>query len=433
MALVVLLVVALAVALVGVAMADNVVRETQIAANESSAVAARYLAEAGIVDAAAHLSQDNTWQGPITQSLGPGTYTVQVDPNVSQLGARGAVKSVLSTGTIGYRGLGSASQTVRVTLLVLPQAFSKALVSNTTVKTSAVSGIEPTVTDTVLRQLGTIHASNLRSATTAVTLAAGTAAVGQITASSGTGTITISGQCIACASANNLPTIPFPTFNFSTYTTLATNNTSPCPGVQSNTLFTTQSNFDSCISAVTADASGRRTINGVWFMNAVSLKLPSVGAEKVLTLNGTLIVYNTTAKGCSATSPCGDITFQSLGTGQSIILTATNGEPAVMTGGDILIAGSTSPGTVTITGLVYVLANTTDPVTIAPFAPGFSLAGSATAPVTITGMLVVQIIGNFNSNSLTYDPSSFFPGLPSGLVTPTAPFVMLPLSWSSGN
>ncbi len=426
MALVVLLVVALFVGLVGVAMMDDTVSEVQIAVNESNAVQARYLAEAGIADAANRLTQDNTWVGPVTQSSfggGQGSYTVKVDSTVSN----SAVKVLVSTGSVFAR----SSQTVRETVLVLPQAFSKALVSNTSVTTAAVSGIMPTVQNTVLRQLGTIHANNLRSAATSVTLAAGTQAIGTVTATSGT--VTLAGLCIACRTTPPAPTIPFPSFNFATYTTLATNNVSPCPAVQANTLFTSQANFDSCISAVTADASGRRTINGVWLVNAVSLKLPNVGAEKLLTLNGTLIAYNTTASGCTAASPCGDITFVSLGVGQSIILTAQNGEPAVMTGGQILITGSTSPGTVAITGLVYILANTANPVTLTPFPPGFNLAGSATAPVTLTGMLVGQIIGQFNSNSLRYDPSSFFPGLPSGLVTPTSPpFTLLPISWSSG-
>ncbi len=462
MALVVLLVVALAVALVGVAMADNVVRETQISQNESSAVQARYLAEAGIADAAAHLSQDNTWQGPVTQSLGPGAYTVQVDPNVSQLGALGAVKSVLSTGTISYRGLGSASQTVRVTLLVLPQAFSKPLVSNTVVimNTLGANGAEPTVGDTVLRQLGAIHANNIpvtgkSPATTAVSEGTGTEIINQVTASQGTGnnaTITLSGNCIACQPADNAPVIPFPTFNWNTYITLAQGNSPPAPCASGGPGFTTgdvgmffpsEKAFHTCTNALTP-VGGVITLTGVIFVNDSTLTLPSNTNEANLTINGTLAVYSTTASQCTTLHVCGNLIFAvpAKGATQRLVFTARGGEPAIMTGGGIVTGAANcnataSPGTITITGLTYILSGTSDVTAAVPPSPGYCLNGSSTTPVTLTGMLVSNVIGQggagFSSNSLTYDPSSFFPGLPSGLVTPTAPFVLLPLSWSSGN
>jgi len=109
LALIVLLAVALFVGLVGVAMMNNTVNELQIAVNQSNAVQARYLAEAGVADAVNHLSVDNTWTGPITQTLGGGTYTVQLDTATSQTGALGAVKSVVSTGTI-LSGTASAAR-----------------------------------------------------------------------------------------------------------------------------------------------------------------------------------------------------------------------------------------------------------------------------------------------------------------------------------
>lgn len=434
LALVVLLIVALFVGLVGVAMMNATVGEVQIAVNQSNAVQARYLAEAGIAAMVNQLTRDNTWTTTLTSSVpgGQGSYTVSVNTTLSNT----ALKVIDSTGSVLSGTAAGATQTVRETFLVLPQAFSKAIVSNTTLTTAAVAGITPSIQDTVLRQLGTIHANNLRSAATSITLAAGTQAVGQVTASSGT--INLAGICIACASANNVATIPFPSFNFTTYSTLATNNPSPCPcpcppGIQNNTLFTTEANFDNCITAITADASGYRTINGVWFANFQTLTLPNVASEKLLKVYGTIVVSLTSGGACNATTPCGDLKLVSQsGSAQNITITSRNGEPAVMLGGSLFTSGAASAGTVTINGLVYILANTTAPVTSAPFPPGYSVIGSSSTPVTINGMVLGQILSTVNSNAITYDPSSFFPGLPTGLVTPTSPpFVPLPISWSS--
>ncbi len=471
MALVVVLVVALAVALVGVAMADNVVRETQIAANESSAVVARYLAEAGIADAAAHLSQDNTWQGPITQTLGAGTYTVQVDPNVSQLGALGAVKSVLSTGTISYSGLTAATQTVRETLLVLPQVFSKPLVSGTVVvvsNTTGANGAEPTIQNTVLRQLGAVHANNAQNEAAAFQqITAGTLVTGQVTYV--TGTTTLAPLCIACAPAK-IPSIPVPAFNFcpsaTTCTTLsacpspatpndpysckAFHSPSPCPSVQANNNFATQTLFDKCVTATgVADAQGFVNFTGTVFVNESTFFIPDKSSQLKFRFTGSLVTYNATAAGCSATAPCGDLVWVNwVSTGNKIIFNAQNGEPAILAGGNTIVNNGSgnscntnlSPGIVTINGLVVVLAHTTNPAVTAPLDPGYCIHGSSTIPVTIKGALYTGRVNGttsgsnhgFDTNSLTYDPSIFYPGLPSALVTPTAPFVLLPISWSSG-
>ncbi|HLW48951.1 MAG TPA: PilX N-terminal domain-containing pilus assembly protein [bacterium] len=430
-ALVVLLLVTLFVALVGVAMMNGTVSELQIATTDSNAVQARYLAEAGLAAAANQLSANNAWTGPITQTLGGGSYTVQVDAAASQAGALGAVKSIVSTGSVANTPAG-AGQTIRETFLVLPQAFSKPAFSNTTVSTAAAAGITPTIQNTVLRQLGAIHGNNALSAATSVTVAAGTEGVGQITA--GSGTISAAGTCIACAPATNQAQIPFPSFNFAQYSTMASANTSPCPLVQANTLFTSQGNFDACISAVTPDLSGFRTITGVWFMNAKKgLVLPNVASEQNLRLNGTLVVYDSSQGNCRATTPCGDLQLGTVVGQNQITITAQNGEPAIMVGGSISLAGATAPGTITVNGLVYILAGTTNPVSAAPSNPGYQATGAAGAPVTINGMVVGQLIGTFDSSLLNYDPSSFFAGLPSGLTTPlTPPFVLLPISWTSG-
>ncbi len=500
-ALVFLLVIVLFVALVGIAMADNVVRETQIAANESTAVQARYLAEAGIADAAAHLSRDNTWQGPITQTLGAGTYTVQVDPNVSQLGALGTVKSVLSTGTVFYSsstpsspgGLSAASQTVRVTLLVLPQAFSKALVSNTvaTVVAATFGGGGPAIDiatctsgsvigpvrgplpstiarDTVLRQLGTIHANNVCNESPAASIVGpGTTVIAKVTASRGPVNVDPSSVCTACEPATNQPTIPFPMFDWNHYITLAQNNPnypgpthSPCPAVNSTgTFFAAKGPFLDCVKALTPDAQGFRALSGIIFVQDIRLDLPADPVEQNLKVNGTFVIYTTAGllpdgvTPCSASQPCGDLRLR-IPCGalpcNNLIFTAQNGEPAIMVGGSIIAPGIQSPGIIAITGLVYLLANTTDPTVNLPTDPGYFVPGTlqppnAPSPVTITGMLVGQRVNFFNSDSLVYDPASFFPGLPSGLCvnqTPTscanqnapslAPFALLPLSWSSG-
>jgi hypothetical protein len=344
----------------------------------------------------------------------------------------GAVKSIVSTGSVANTPAG-AGQTIRETFLVLPQAFSKAAVSNTTLTTVAVGGITPTIQNTVLRQLGTVHGNNALAAATSITVAGGTEGIGQVTAASGA--ISTPGVCIACAPATNQAQVPFPVLNFTRYSTLASANPSPCPLVQANTLFTSQANFDACVTAVVPDVSGFRTISGVWFTNAKKLQLPSVAAEQNLRLNGTLAVYTATQGGCSAAAPCGDLNLTTIVGQNQITITAQNGEPAVMIGGGVNVTGgaNTRPGTITISGLVYVLANTANPAGAAPGAPGYEATGSAAAPVTINGLLVSQLIGNFDSNMLNYDPSSFFAGLPSGLVTPLSPpFVLLPISWTSG-
>lgn len=423
-ALVVLLVVALFVALVGVAMTGSAISELQSAGAERTSVQARYLAEAGIADFANHLTVNNAYSTTITQALGAGSYTVQLDTTRSQTGNLGAVKIVVSTGTVFAGSPAAASQTVRETFLVLPKAFSKAMLSNTTVSTCAAltcdaGGYTPVVTNNVLRQLGAIHANNLKAAGVAVSLVAGTEAVGQITASSGG--VTPTGWCIACNAQTNQPQIPFPQFNIAHYQTLATAN---------GTNFASQAAFDTYVSGLPVSGVFR-TINGIVFVNTSgSLTLPNVAAEQNLRINGTLIVW--------ATGPFGDLNMNSA-LAHNITITAQNGEPAVILGGEAFFTG-TSSGTLTVNGLFYILAYSNNPVTTVPGCPGYDLPGTTAAPVTIKGMLVGQNLGGstcpaggMDSNSLTYDPSSFFAGLPSGLLTPTSlnPFVLLPISWSS--
>lgn len=468
LALVVLLVVALFVGLVGVAMMNDTVSEVQIAVNQSNAVQARYLAEAGIADAANHLSVDNTWTGPVTQTLGGGSYTVQLDTATSQTGALGAVKSVVSTGNVRRSTPAGASQTVRETFLVLPQAFSKALVSGTdvTMASTTAGGATPTITNTVLRQLGTIHANNSNNEATAFRqFTAGTNVTGQITFV--TGTATLLGNCYACAPTKVAAKIPVPAFNFcpsaTTCTTLsacpspagpndpysckAFHSTSPCPGVQTHMNFATQAIFDSCVAAVTLDAQGFANFTGTVFVNEVHFFLPDKSSPLKFRFTGTLVTYNASSSGCSATAPCGDIEWQNWTTsGNNIIINAQNREPAVISGGSWVTGNlncttSLSPGKLTITGLAIVLANSTDPsVTAIPTTVlGYCVHGATTTPVTITGALYagrVHGVTNgspfgFDSNSLTYDPSVFYQGLPTALVTPTSPFVLLPISWSS--
>ena len=96
-----------------------------------------------------------------------------------------------------------------------------------------------------------------------------------------------------------------------------------------------------------------------------------------------------------------------------------------------------SVGTITIKGLVVVLAKTINPSTGVPASsPGYCVHGSTALPVTITGAMYVGRVNasskgdGFDSTSLTYDPSIFFQGLPTALVTPTQPFTVLPISWA---
>lgn len=434
-ALVVLLVVALFVALVGVAMTGSAVTELQSAGNERTGVQARYLAEAGIADAANHLAADNTWTGPVTQTLGAGSYTVQLDTTRSQSGSRGAVKSVVSTGTVLAGSPAAASQTIRLTFLVVPQAFSKAALSNTTLSTCAAAtcdtgGYTPAVTNNVLRQLGTLHANNVVTATTAISLAAATTVTGGVTARNGT--ITTAGICIACAAATNQPKIPFPLFDYTHYITMAQNNPSPC-GAHANpgTLFTTQAEFDTCVGAMVTDTSGFRNFTGTVFINSTStINIPNTAAEQKLKINGSFFIWGT--------GPFGDFNLNWARNPFTLVFTSQNGEPALVTGGQMFETGAATSGSLTINGLVYVLDYTNNPVA-APACPGFDLPGSSTNIITIKGLLLGQNLGcsgtpgGLDTNVLTYDPSSFFGGLPSGLLTPTnlTPFVLLPISWSS--
>jgi len=430
-ALVVLLVVVLAVAVVGMAMASNVIREAQIAVNESNAIQARYLAEAGIAAAAAQLV-NNTYAGPLTQPLGVGSYTVQVTT------VNSAVKRIVSTGQVFYQGttpttVSAAQQTIQATVLVLPQAFAKALLSNTVVTVfTAGTGSTPTVQNTVLRQLGAIHANNLNAEDPAVTvLGVGTTVINQVTTTQMTINIDPAVTCIACAPDATQPTIPFPTFNWASYQTRAQ---------AAGTFFTSQGTFDAYVAARPTDPQGFRTLSGIVFVQAPILILPRTPAERKLKILGTLVVYQTSGFAinglrfiaCSVATPCGDLVLNGLAFPlglNNLVFTGQNGDPAIMTGGGVLSLGF--PGPLSITGLVYLLANTADPTQNPPSEPGYLVLGAPTAPVTIRGAVVGQRVNAFDSDSLVYDPSVFFPGLPSGLNATGGPSVLLPLSWSS--
>lgn len=438
-ALVVLLLVTLFVALVGLAMMNGTVSEVQIAVTESNTVQARYLAEAGIAAAAAQLAVSNTWTGPLTQTLGSGSYTVQVDTTASQAGATGALKSVVSTGSVANTPAG-AGQTIRETFLVLPQAFSKAMVSDTTITTANAQGGQPNpaIANTVLRQLGTIHANNVLAAGTAVTLqGTGGADTGQVTASQGTITIAAGTSCYGCAPATNQAVIPFPSMNFAGYC-----NTASAAG----TLFTTQASFNTYVTNHTS--GGVATLGSpsapVVIFVEVGTGFQMQGAASIQ-IYGTFIVYvqGNTAGECNfsaAVAPSGNLGFNMNSSALSVTFTAVNNEPAIMVGGSIFTNRNscTTPNaepTITVRGLVYVMDDTTNPATTAPASPGGVClygSGGGGGLATFTGAIVSNSLAYTNFDSLTYDPSIFFQGLPSGLNSPGPPFVLLPISWTSG-
>jgi len=438
LALIVLLLVALFVGLVGVAMMGDTISEVQIAVNQSNAVQARYLAEAGIADAANRLTQNNTWTGPITQNLAAGSYTVQVDSATSQAGATGAVKSVVSTGSVNSGTAAAGIQTVRETFLVLPQAFTKALLSDTTIIAGDTnSTANTTITNTALRQLGTIHANNVRAASPAVTIQnnSGTNVVsvtGQITASQqsislGAGTI-----CTACATATDQAVIPFPSFNFATYCNRASG---------AGTLFTSQTAFNTYVTSKTS--GGVATLGSpsapVMLFVTNGFNFQPQGSTPI-TIYGTLIVYSqgngTTCTFNAGTAPSGDMQFN-MTAGTPFTITAENGEPALMVGGSVWVNRSNcnprpAPA-ITITGIIYNMANTSNPTVTAPSGSGLCVYGSNSGggPMHVTGTIISNFSDHVDIDSLTYDPSIFFGGLPSALNPPGPPFVLLPISWSS--
>lgn len=440
-ALVVLLVVALFVALVGVAMTGSTVSELQGAGNERNAVQARYLAEAGVADAANHLSRDNTWVGPVTQSLpgGAGSYTVQVDTTAGN----SAVKVVNSTGSVSPGAPSAASQTIRETFLVLPQAFSKAMLSTTTISTAGAtnnSTAATVTTNTVLRQLGTIHANNVRAAATAVTVqntGGGSSGLvvsttGQITASQGAISIAGASSCIACAPATNQPVIPFPTFNFAAYCNQAS---------AAGTLFTSQTAWNTYVTARTSGGVatlGSPSAPVMLFVTDFTNFQPNGSAA--INIYGTLILYSH-GNGATCTmgtgNPSGDFQISNGTITHTLTITAENGEPALMVGGSVWVARSNcSPRpapAITITGIVYDLANTDNAAVTAPSGDGLCVFGSNSGggAIHFTGAIVGNAANNNDFNSLTYDPSIFFGGLPSALNSPGPPYVLLPISWSS--
>jgi len=187
-----------------------------------------------------------------------------------------------------------------------------------------------------------------------------------------------------------------------------------------------------------------------------------------ITINGTLAVYTTGAAGSTAPAgelpgvevcqvgpplvPCGDIYFGTM----TVTVNAQKGEPAIMVGGNIFGGtptfpnptcnaptgaisggGGPSPPAVTIKGLVYTLANTANPATAGSQATygwcvGAGAAGTVNA-VVINGALVANAVYEYMGTSITWDPSIFYSGLPSGLVNPAAgQWTVILLSHTSG-
>jgi PilX N-terminal len=434
-ALVVLLLVVLLVAVVGVAMMSGAVSEVQVASNESNTMKARYLAEAGIAAAANQLTQNNAWTGPVTQTFAGGSYTVQVDTAASQTGALGAVKSVISTGSVGST-IAGAVQTVRETFLVLPQAFSKPLVSDTVVTISDTNSVaNTTVSNTVLRQLGTVHANNVGAASPAVTVQNGNGIVtvtGQITASQQSISIASGPLCTACAPATNQAVIPFPAFNFATYCNRAS---------AAGTLFTSQTAFDNYVTNNTA--GGVATLGSPNAPVDLFVEISTgfdLDESSPVQVYGTLIVYTqgNSSGSCtfsSSSSPAGDLVFNQSG---AFSVQAENGEPALMVGGNIWNQKNNckprAAPPITINGLIYILSGTTNPAVTAVSGPGICVYGSDNGggAVKFTGAMVTNVASDVNFDALTYDPSIFFEGLPSGLISPGPPYVLLPISWTSG-
>jgi hypothetical protein len=436
-ALIVLLLVTLFVGLVGVAMINDTVSEVQIAINQSNALKARYLAEAGVAYAVNQLTQSNTWTGPVTQTFGGGSFTVQVDGATSQAGATGAVKSIVSTGTVLATTVSSGVQTVRETFLILPEAFSKALLSDTDIVVGDTnSSANTTITNTVLRQLGTMHANNVLAASPAVTLQNGSgtvAATGQITASQGTISLGAGTDCTACAPATNQAVIPFPTFNFATYCNRA---------AAAGTLFTSQGAFNSYVTAHTA--GGVATLGSpaapvMLFVLGGGFNFSPDRNGTPITIYGTLIDYDV-GSGTTCTfgegSPDGDIQFKN--NGSSFTIQAENGEPALIVGGSVYSQRNNckprSAPPVSVTGLVDILSNTSDPAVTGPSGDGLCLYGSngGGGAIRFDGVMLATVSEHDNFDALTYDPSIFYGGLPSALNPPGPPFVVLPISWTSG-
>lgn len=346
---------------------------------------------------------------------------------------------------------------------MLPQAFSRALTSGTTITmgTTASGGATPTIQNTVLRQLGAIQANNAQSQATAFQqVTAGTNVTGQITYV--TGTTSLQGNCYACA-PTKVAAVPVPQFNFcptgagnpcetvalcptpatpnDPYSCKAYHSTSICGGA-TGLNFSGNTGWKNCRNSATTDANGFVNITGTVFVNDSSCDLVDSSGRTKLRITGTFVCYGVyNINGCTVTAPCGDVVFI-IWFGNNFIFNAQNGDPAIISGGALLTGSTTcntagSAGTITIKGLVVALDNTANPsIAVPASSPGYCVHGSSALPVTISGALYVGRVNasskgdGFDSTSVTYDPSIFYPGLPTALVTPTQPFVLLPISWA---
>lgn len=195
-ALVTVLILIIVLTVVGAAMVNVSLTEVTIAYNQGDAAAARAAAEAGVARAIYELGVNPAWAG-VTDVIGDGQYQVTVT-------STGTVRFIESVGTRG-----GGSQRLRVAVKALPQYLLYAVLANTTATLgSATAGV--TIRNALpSADAGAVHASNRRSAATAITInPLGAVVVGGVTANGGIAGISCLTWPWRCSTAFGV--MPFP-------------------------------------------------------------------------------------------------------------------------------------------------------------------------------------------------------------------------------
>lgn len=195
-ALVTVLVLVVVLTVMGVAMVDLMLAEIAIAFGQGDAVAAQYMAEAGVARALYELDLNAGWAGA-ADTLGDGSYQVAVT-------STGPVRLIRST---GVRGAGRQFLTAAVRLV--PRFALVTVLGNTTVTVGGPQSgleVENTFPSDASRAL---HANNRLGAATAVSVnQAGASIVGGVTANGAIGGIACATWPWTCDPAAGLLRFP---------------------------------------------------------------------------------------------------------------------------------------------------------------------------------------------------------------------------------
>lgn len=221
-ALVTVLVLVVVLTVMGVAMVDLALTEVAVAFGQGDALAAQYIAEAGVARALHELDLNAQWAG-VTDTLGDGQYEVSV-------ASAGPVRTIRSTGT---RGAGR--QVLTAAVRIAPRFTLSAVVGNTTV---AVGGpqsglrLENTFPSAGARA---VHANNRLGQATAIAVdPAGAVLIGGVTANGTIAGITCATWPWACDPAAGLlrfPRLDMDSADPASYRSRARTTTDPIDGL----------------------------------------------------------------------------------------------------------------------------------------------------------------------------------------------------------